>query len=80
MYQNKVEICGVDTSKLKVLKEKEKQELLIKARNGDKDARERLINGNLRLVLAAVQRFSNRTVVSEKSADLAYYHRKCICR
>lgn len=60
MYQNKVEICGVDTSKLKVLKEKEKQELLIKAKNGDMDARERLINGNLRLVLAAVQRFANR--------------------
>ena len=60
MHQNKVEICGVDTSKLKVLKEKEKQELLIKTKNGDRDAREKLINGNLRLVLAAVQRFSNR--------------------
>lgn len=61
MFQNKVEICGVDTSKLKVLKESEKQELLRKARAGDADAREKLINGNLRLVLAAVQRFANRS-------------------
>ena len=61
MCQNKVEICGVDTSKLKVLKESEKQELLKKARAGDRDAREKLINGNLRLVLAAVQRFANRS-------------------
>lgn len=60
MFQNKVEICGVDTSKLKVLKESEKQELLKKARAGDMEAREKLINGNLRLVLAAVQRFANR--------------------
>ena len=60
MYQNKVEICGVDTSKLEVLKESEKQELLLKAKNGDMTARERLINGNLRLVLAAVQHFQNR--------------------
>lgn len=60
MFLNKVEICGVDTSKLKVLKESEKQELLKKARAGDMEARERLINGNLRLVLAAVQRFANR--------------------
>lgn len=60
MFLNKVEICGVDTSKLKVLKESEKQELLKKARAGDMEAREKLINGNLRLVLAAVQRFANR--------------------
>ena len=61
MFQNKVEICGVDTSRLKVLKESEKQELLRKAKAGDADAREKLISGNLRLVLAAVQRFANRS-------------------
>lgn len=60
MQFNKVEICGINTSQLKVLKESEKMELLRKARNGDKKAREELINGNLRLVLSVVQRFSNR--------------------
>lgn len=60
MQFNKVEICGMNTSKLKVLKESEKMELLKKARNGDKKAREDLITGNLRLVLSVVQRFSNR--------------------
>ena len=60
MYYNKVEICGIDTSKLKLLKESEKTELLLKSRNGDKNAREELINGNLRLVLSVIQRFSQR--------------------
>lgn len=60
MYCNKVEICGVNTSKLPVLKEKEKIELLKKSRQGDKRAREELISGNLRLVLSVVQKFSNR--------------------
>jgi len=60
MAFGKVEICGIDTSKLKVLDEKEKMELLKKSRDGDKDAREKLINGNLRLVLSVIQRFSNR--------------------
>ena len=60
MYYNKVEICGVNTSKLKVLCDKEKRELLIKAKNGDDDARQELIYGNLRLVLSIIQRFSNR--------------------
>ncbi len=60
MYYNKVEICGIDTSKLRVLKESEKSELLKKCREGDKNAREQLINGNLRLVLSVVQRFSSR--------------------
>lgn len=60
MAFNKVEICGIDTSKLKVLDEKEKMELLKKSRDGDKTARENLINGNLRLVLSVIQRFSNR--------------------
>ncbi|MCM1545230.1 MAG: RNA polymerase sporulation sigma factor SigG [Ruminococcus sp.] len=60
MAFNKVEICGIDTSKLKVLDEKEKMELLEKIRSGDANAREKLINGNLRLVLSVIQRFSNR--------------------
>ena len=59
-YINKVEICGVDTSKLTVLKEKEKIELLKAMHNGDKTARDKLINGNLRLVLSVIQRFTNR--------------------
>ncbi|MEZ3420495.1 MAG: RNA polymerase sporulation sigma factor SigG [Eubacterium sp.] len=57
---NKVEICGINTNDIKVLKESEKMELLRKARNGDKAAREELINCNLRLVLSVIQRFQNR--------------------
>ncbi len=60
MYNSKVVICGVDTAKLPVLKEKEKTELLAKAHSGDKRARDELINGNLRLVLSVVQRFASR--------------------
>lgn len=61
MYYNKVEICGVNTAKLKVLKEKEKVELLKRIRDfHDMSAREELINGNLRLVLSVIQRFTNR--------------------
>lgn len=64
MQYNKVELCGVDTSKLKVLSENEKRELLIKMRTGTPDerrkAREELINGNLRLVLSVIQRFTGR--------------------
>lgn len=60
MHFNKVEICGIDTSKLKVLSEEEKVELLKKSHAGDKAARDKLINGNLRLVLSVIQRFTNR--------------------
>ncbi|MCH5324308.1 MAG: RNA polymerase sporulation sigma factor SigG [Eubacterium sp.] len=60
MYYNKVEISGVSTSKLKVLKEEEKTALLKRMKQGDKKAREELINGNLRLVLSVIQRFSGR--------------------
>ena len=60
MIYNKVEICGINTNDIKVLKEKEKMELLRKARNGDMKAREELINCNLRLVLSVIQRFQNR--------------------
>ena len=60
MYQNRVEICGVNTAKLPVLGEEEKMELIYKAQAGDKRAREKLINGNLRLVLSVIQRFTGR--------------------
>lgn len=67
MQYNKVEISGVNTSDLIILKEAEKIELLKKARAGDKKAREDLINGNLRLVLSVLQRFVNR---GESADDL----------
>ena len=60
MYYNKVDISGVDTSGLAVLKESEKIELLKKCRAGDKQAREKLISGNLRLVLSVIQKFMGR--------------------
>ncbi|SHH40619.1 RNA polymerase, sigma subunit, RpsG/SigG [Clostridium collagenovorans DSM 3089] len=60
MMINKVEICGVNTSKLPVLNEKEMKELLQALKNGDKESREKFIRGNLRLVLSVIQRFNNR--------------------
>ena len=60
MYYNKVEICGVNTAKLKVLSDEEKKELLLRSKQGDSVAREELIYGNLRLVLSIIQRFSGR--------------------
>ena len=57
---NKVEICGINTSKLPVLREKEKIELLKRMQAGDPKARDQLITGNLRLVLSVIQRFTNR--------------------
>ena len=67
MYYNKVEISGVNTAKLKVLKEAEKMELLRRVKQGDMQAREDLIRGNLRLVLSVIQRFSGR---GESADDL----------
>lgn len=58
--QGKVEICGVNTSKLKVLKNEEMVELLRRTKEGDMAAREQLIAGNLRLVLSVIQRFGGR--------------------
>ncbi len=58
--QGKVEICGVNTAKLPVLKGDETRQLLEKAQAGDEAAREKLISGNLRLVLSVVQKFANR--------------------
>ena len=60
MYNNKVIICGVDTSKLPLLREAEKEELLKRVKAGDRSARDTLINGNLRLVLSVIQRFTGR--------------------
>lgn len=57
---NKVEICGVNTSKLPVLTHEEKTALFERIRQGDREAREIFIGGNLRLVLSVIQRFSNR--------------------
>ena len=71
MQYGKVEICGVNTSQLKVLKDSEKRELLKIMRDGNekqrREAREKMINGNLRLVLSVIQRFANR---GEKPDDL----------
>ena len=58
--QGKVEICGVNTAKLPVLKAAETRTLLEKAREGDTEARQALIAGNLRLVLSVIQRFAAR--------------------
>lgn len=58
--QTKVEICGVDTTGLKVLKASETEALLRKTQEGDKAARDKLIEGNLRLVLSVIQRFQGR--------------------
>ena len=57
---NKVEICGVDTSKLPILSNEEKTELLQKIKEGDNEARTKFINGNLRLVLSVIQRFRRK--------------------
>ncbi len=57
---NKVQLCGVNTSKLPVLSAKEKEALFVRIKNGDKQAREEFINGNLRLVLSITGRFSSR--------------------
>ena len=58
--QGKVEICGINTAKLKTLTHAEMDELLLRAKDGDLDAREKLIEGNLRLVLSVIQRFEKR--------------------
>ena len=58
MALGKVEICGVNTSKLPTLSNEEKKELFAKIENGDKQAREKYIKGNLRLVLSVIKRFS----------------------
>lgn len=60
MARHKVEICGVDTANIKVLSDDEVKRLFEEMKNGNKDAREELINGNLRLVLSILRKFTNR--------------------
>ena len=67
MSTYKVDICGVNTSKLPVLKEEEKEELFKKIKAGDQDARDQYIRGNLRLVLSVIKRFHNH---NENADDL----------
>ena len=67
MRKNYVEICGIDTSELKTIKEEKKRELLLRAKEGDTEAREELIIGNLRLVLSVISKFASR---SESANDL----------
>ncbi len=67
MVQNKVELCGVDTAKLPLLKEEEKEALFVRIRQGDEEARQEYIKGNLRLVLSVIKRFSSS---SENADDL----------
>lgn len=57
---NKVELCGVNTSKLPVLSNEEMRKLFKKMQKGDEESRQKLVNGNLRLVLSVIQRFTNR--------------------
>lgn len=64
---NKVEICGINTSKLPMLSNEEKKELLIKIKNGDEEARQKFINCNLKLVLSVIKRFKSR---NENADDL----------
>lgn len=60
MIINKVEICGVNTSELPVLKADQMRDLLVKIKQGDEDARQKFVKGNLRLVLSVIQKFNNR--------------------
>ncbi len=60
MLINKVEICGVDTSKLPIMKPKQMKEMMLRIKEGDQKAREEFIRGNLRLVLSVIQRFTGR--------------------
>jgi len=64
---NKVEICGVNTSKLPLLTKKEKEDLFVKIKQGDEEARQTFINGNLRLILSVIKRFRGR---GENADDL----------
>ena len=69
--QGKVEIAGVNTANLKVLKNEETMELLRSFKSGDPKARQALIEGNLRLVLSVIQRFSNRGELADDLFQVA---------
>lgn len=60
MYPNKVEICGINTSELPIMKDVSMDEMIEKIRSGDTELREKFITGNLRLVLSVIQKFQNR--------------------
>ena len=65
MVQGKVEICGVNTAKLPLLKQQEKEALFVRIKDGDVEAREEFIKGNLRLVLSVIKRFSSNENVDD---------------
>ena len=81
MYHSKVILCGVNTSKLKVLTEEEKKALMKRVREGDEDARRDMITGNLRLVLSIVQRFAGgiQTGISCRGL-LLYFQQRCAAK
>lgn len=60
MYVNKVEICGINTADLPVMKDLEMEEVISRIRAGDEEMRQQFITGNLRLVLSVIQKFQNR--------------------
>ncbi len=60
MYLNKVEICGVNTAELPVMKDVDIEDVIQQIRNGDETLRQQFITGNLRLVLSVIQKFQNR--------------------
>ena len=76
MVQGKVEICGVNTAKLPLLKQQEKEALFVRIKDGDLEAREEFIKGNLRLVLSVIKRFSSS---NENVDDLFQFLKHPLC-
>ena len=76
MALNKVELCGVNTSKLPLLNDEEKEALFARIKEGDEEARETYIKGNLRLVLSVIKRFSS----SSENADDLFQIGRASCR
>ncbi len=60
MYASKVQICGIDTANLPIMKDVSMQEMIDRIRSGDKQLRDEFITGNLRLALSVIQKFQNR--------------------
>ncbi len=79
MAAYKVEICGVNTSKLPILKEEEKKELFKKIKAGDAAARETYIKGNLRLVLSVIKRFSGNNENLYKGNECGIVRTQDLC-
>ena len=73
MVQGKVEICGVNTAKLPLLKAADKEALFAKIREGDTAARETYIEGNLRLVLSVIKRFSGSAETAREYVKMGFY-------